>query len=54
MSIYFLAGFGGFCWIKNGTAVLAVVAVPVAVVILFNFITLTWTVVSIYKIRKVI
>ncbi|KAL9970477.1 hypothetical protein ACROYT_G022857 [Oculina patagonica] len=46
-------GRGGFCWIKNGTALLAVVGVPVALVILFNFIALTWTVISIYKVRKV-
>ncbi|XP_078374912.1 G-protein coupled receptor Mth2-like isoform X1 [Oculina patagonica] len=46
-------GLGGFCWIKNGTALLAIVGVPVALVILFNFIALTWTVISIHKVRKV-
>ena len=38
---------------KNGTALLFVVGVPVALVILFNFVALTWTVVAIYKVRKV-
>ena len=46
-------GKGGFCWIKNGTALLIAVGVPVALVILFNFIALTWTVIAIYKVRKV-
>ena len=32
---------------------LAVVGVPVVLVILFNFVALTWTVISIYKVRKV-
>ena len=50
---YFFAGHGGFCWIKNGTTLLAVVGVPVALVVMFNFVALTWTVVSIYKVRKV-
>ena len=50
----FLAGHGGFCWIKNGTTLLAVVGVPVALVIVFNFVALTWTVISIYKVHKVL
>ncbi|XP_020615361.1 adhesion G-protein coupled receptor G2-like [Orbicella faveolata] len=46
-------GHSGFCWIKNGTTLLAVVGVPVAMAIVFNFAALTWTVISIYKVRKV-
>ena len=53
MLTYFLSGHGGFCWIKNGTTLFAVVGVPVALVVMFNFVALTWTVVSIYKVRKV-
>ena len=48
-----MPGHGGFCWIKNGTPLLAVVGVPVALVIVFNFVTLIWTAISIYKVRKV-
>ena len=50
---YFFAGQGGFCWIKSGTTLPAVVGVPVALVIMINFVALTWTVISIYKVRKV-
>ncbi|XP_020615392.1 G-protein coupled receptor Mth2-like [Orbicella faveolata] len=46
-------GHGRFCWIKNGSTLLAVVGVPVALVIVFNFVALTWTVISIHKVRKV-
>ena len=48
-----MAGHGGFCWIKNGTPLLAVVGVPVALVIAFNLVALIRTVISIYKVRKV-
>ena len=42
-----------FCWISNGMALLLVVGVPVALILLFNFAALSFTMVSIFKVQKV-
>ena len=43
-----------FCWISNGKALLVVFGVPVALILLFNIVALTFTLVSIWKVQKVI
>lgn len=42
-----------FCWISNGKALLVIVGVPVAAILLFNFIALSLTLASIRKVQKV-
>jgi len=42
-----------FCWISNGRALLTVLGGPVAIILLFNVVALTFTLVSIWKVQKV-
>ena len=42
-----------FCWISNGKALLVVLGVPVLIILLFNGVALTFTMISIWKIQKV-
>ena len=44
---------GEFCWIANGKALLLVLGVPVALIILFNIVALSFTMVAIWKVQKV-
>ncbi|XP_078374612.1 uncharacterized protein LOC144658138 [Oculina patagonica] len=41
-----------FCWIANGKALLLVLGVPVALILIFNFVALSCTMVSIWKVQK--
>ena len=43
-----------FCWISNGKALLVVFGVPVALILMFNFVALCLTMVSIWKVQKVL
>ena len=43
-----------FCWISNGRALLVVLGVPVAIILLFNVVALTITMISIWKVQKVL
>lgn len=43
----------GMCWISNGTALLLVLGLPVALILVFNCVALSVTLVSIWKIQKV-
>lgn len=51
MSFFFVGT--KFCWISNGKALLVIVGVPVAAILLFNFIALSLTLASIRKVQKV-
>ncbi len=51
--IYFSPIADHFCWISNGMALLLVVGVPVALILMFNFVALSFTMVSIRKVQKV-
>ncbi|KAL9970468.1 hypothetical protein ACROYT_G022846 [Oculina patagonica] len=47
-------GYAGvFCWIANGKALLVVLGVPVALILMFNFVALSFTMFSIWKVQKV-
>lgn len=46
-------GYGDkICWISNGKALLVVLGVPVALILLFNCVALSLTLVSIWKVQK--
>ena len=43
-----------FCWISNGKALLVVLGAPVALILLFNCVAITITLLSIWKVQKVL
>ena len=43
-----------FCWISNGKALLVVLGVPVALILMFNCAAITITLLSIWKVQKVL
>ncbi|CAH3028094.1 unnamed protein product, partial [Porites evermanni] len=51
-SLIFILGVN-FCWISNGKALLVVLGVPVPLILMFNCVAITITLLSIWKVQKI-